>query len=425
MPDIRDRRPLHRALVFSDVIGHTPTPILVLVVAALVVSAAWTWVNATHDLVLGCLAGLGLALFIAGDWAMLAGLPRAGRSFGPVGLPLLALAGVRWALNATAFIPATPQSTLALLTIGNLALTGNVLDSLWAEPFRLGVTRLEIQSHKLAGSPPLRVLHLSDLHVERITTRERKLLELVAELRPDLIVFTGDFLNLSYARDVRAQADCREVLSKLHAPLGVFAVTGSSPADPPQVVESLLDGLDMRRLDNEVEPVCMSSGEQPALALVGITCTHDVRVDGQAFERAMANVANNPSPPFTLLLYHSPDLMPQAVRARVDLFLCGHTHGGQIRLPFVGALVTSSRFWKKYEMGRYVKENTILYVSRGIGMEGMGAPRARFLCPPEIELIELRGPENAPPPPRRSRNRLLFRPRSLLKSNATTFPKSR
>ncbi|MCJ7739225.1 MAG: metallophosphoesterase, partial [Anaerolineae bacterium] len=87
---------------------------------------------------------------------------------------------------------------------------------------------------------------------------------------------------------------------------------------------------------------------------------------------------------FTVLLYHTPDLMPEAAAAGVDLYLCGHTHGGQIRLPLFGALVTSSRFWKRYEMGRYEDGRTTMYVSRGIGMEGLGAPRARFLAPPEI-----------------------------------------
>ena len=93
------------------------------------------------------------------------------------------------------------------------------------------------------------------------------------------------------------------------------------------------------------------------------------------------------------MLYHSPDLIREATRAGIDLYLCGHTHGGQIRFPFIGALVTASKFWKRYEMGHYVEGNTNLYVSRGIGMEGRGAPRARFLCPPEIELFELRGTE--------------------------------
>jgi hypothetical protein len=162
----------------------------------------------------------------------------------------------------------------------------------------------------------------------------------------------------------------------------------------------------------------MPSGDAPALMLVGITCTFDARTDGQTLDQVMATIPDSPPAPFTLLLYHSPDLMPQAVRAGVDLYLCGHTHGGQIRLPLVGALVTSSRFWKKYEMGRYVEKNTMMYVSRGIGMEGMGAPRARFLCPPEIELIELRGPDTSPPPSRRLGGRLFSRWRSLPKRPA-------
>ena len=415
MPEARDRRLLHRFVVFTDIIGRMPTPILALIVAALAVSAAWMWLDATHDLALGCVAGTGLALFIAGDWAMLAWLPRTGRSFGPVGFPLLALAGARWMLNATAFVPATPLWTFALLIIGNLALTGNVLDSLWGEPFRLGVTRLQVVSPKWAGNLPLRVLHLSDLHMERITARERRLLELIDEMRPDLIVFTGDLLNLSYVHDARAQADCREVLSRLHAPLGVYAVAGSPSVDPPQVVTELLDGLDICRLHNEAKRVQMPSGDASPLALVGVTCTFDAHTDGLMLDRVMESISNDPPAPFTLLLYHSPDLMPQAVRAGVDLYLCGHTHGGQIRLPLIGALVTSSRFWKKYEMGRYLQGNTMMYVSRGIGMEGMGAPRARFLCPPEIELIELRGPENAPPPSRRLGSRLFSRWRSLPK----------
>jgi Icc-related predicted phosphoesterase len=156
------------------------------------------------------------------------------------------------------------------------------------------VTRLQVVSPKLAGNLPLRVLHLSDLHIERITARERKLLELVDEMRPDLIVFTGDLLNLSYVHDARAQADCREILSRLHAPLGVFAVSGSPSVDPPQVATELLDGLDICRLHNEAQRVRMSSGDAPALTLVGVTCTFDVHTDGQAFEQAMASI---PIPP--------------------------------------------------------------------------------------------------------------------------------
>jgi len=385
---------LHQLFVLTDIIGHTPTPILLLIVAALSVSAAQTWINTTHIVAMGYVAGIGLAVFIAGDWAMLAWLPRTGRSFGPVGMALLALAMARWALTlATAFIPNLPEWVLALVAIGNLALTGNVLDSLWGEPFRLGVTRVEIKSPKLAGCPPLRLLHLSDLHLERITARERQLLALVAETRPDLIVITGDFLNTSYTHDARAMDDCREFLSALHAPMGVYAVSGSPVVDPPEVVKKLLDGLPIRRLDNEVESLMQSCGDEPGVAILGVTCTHRLPVDSESFRQTLTCVPSNPCIPFTLLLYHSPDLIREATRAGIDLYLCGHTHGGQIRFPFIGALVTASKFWKRYEMGHYVERNTNLYVSRGIGMEGRGAPRARFLCPPEIELFELRGTE--------------------------------
>jgi predicted MPP superfamily phosphohydrolase len=388
---------LHYFFVVGDKIARLPAPVLALSLTALSAGAARLWMAATHSLALGYGVGVGLAAFMISDWIMLAWLPRAGRSFGPVGLTLLALAIARWALfAATAWIPATPElpySTAALAVIGNLALTGNVLDSLWAEPFRLDVTRIEIESPRLAGHPPIRVLHLSDLHVERITARERRLLELVEELRPDLIVFTGDFLNLSFLDDARAQSDCRELLSRLRAPLGVYAINGSPSVDRPQVVCKVLDGLDIRHLDNRVEPLKLLPEDEPTLVLVGVTCTNDAMRDGESLRQVMASVPNNPCTPFTLLLYHSPDLMPEAARAGVDLFLAGHTHGGQIRLPLIGAVVTSSIYWKRYEMGLYTQGHTWLYVSRGIGMEGLGAPRARFLCPPEIELFELRGTE--------------------------------
>jgi predicted MPP superfamily phosphohydrolase len=384
-------------LAAADTVARLPAPALVLVLTAFVSSAGWIWTKVAYSPTPGYAVGISLAVFVTGDWVMLAWLPRAGRSFGPVGLTLIALAVVRWALfAATAFIPATPEMpywTAALAILGNLALAGNVLDSLWAEPFRLDVTRIEIESPRLAGRPPIRMLHLSDLHVERITARERRLLDLVEKMHPDLIVFTGDLLNLSYQQDPRAQSDCREILSRLRAPLGVYAISGSPSVDVPHIVSKVLEGLDIHHLDNRVEPLRLSPEDEPVLALVGVTCTNNAARDGQTLEHVMTSVPNNPATPFTLLLYHSPDLMPEAVRAGVDLFLAGHTHGGQIRLPFIGALVTSSKYWKRYEMGLYIEGNTRLYVSRGIGMEGLGAPRARFLCPPEIELFELRGPE--------------------------------
>ena len=84
-------------------------------------------------------------------------------------------------------------------------------------------------------------------------------------------------------------------------------------------------------------------------------------------------------------------------RLDADLLLAGHTHGGQLCLPFYGAIVTSSSYGKRYESGLARKENTTMYISRGLGFEGGRMPRARFLCRPEIVSVDLKGPSPQAP----------------------------
>jgi predicted MPP superfamily phosphohydrolase len=92
---------------------------------------------------------------------------------------------------------------------------------------------------------------------------------------------------------------------------------------------------------------------------------------------------------YVLLIYHNPDQAYVASDLGVDLYLTGHTHGGQVRLPLYGALLTSSQFGKTFEQGSYSLGKMALYVNRGVGMEGSFAPRVRFLAPPEIAVIDL------------------------------------
>lgn len=97
----------------------------------------------------------------------------------------------------------------------------------------------------------------------------------------------------------------------------------------------------------------------------------------------------------TLCLHHTPDGV-DGIREldpgqRVDLFLCGHTHGGQVCLPFWGAVITLSKYHKKFESGLREYRGVPVYVNRGVGLEG-GAPRVRFLCRPEVAVIDLVSP---------------------------------
>jgi uncharacterized protein len=200
-----------------------------------------------------------------------------------------------------------------------------------------------------------------------------------------VILFSGDFINLSYNRDPEAFAAVREIISQWHAPYGVWCVSGSPLVETQEAVARFVEGLDICWLRNE-SVVLDVRGQR--LSVIGVTCTHQIDPDAGKLDEVFAVMR---SPIFDILLYHSPDLAPHAMNLDIDLYLCGHTHGGQIRLPFYGAIVTSSEHGKRFEMGRYDLGRMTLYTSRGIGMEGAGAPRARLLCPPEITLWTLTG----------------------------------
>jgi predicted MPP superfamily phosphohydrolase len=91
----------------------------------------------------------------------------------------------------------------------------------------------------------------------------------------------------------------------------------------------------------------------------------------------------------SILLDHYPDDIEEAAKAGTDLYLAGHTHGGQVALPWYGALITLSKFGKRFEAGLYRVGDSWLYVNRGIGMEGGRLPRVRFCARPEITVIEV------------------------------------
>lgn len=311
--------------------------------------------------------------FVLGDWALLAALPRFRRSFGPSQPPTFLLAALRLPLALL------PWVAIPIQLVG----TALVVYGFWIEPHRLTLTRQTLHSSKLKrDAPGLRILHLGDIHIERMTGREERLIEMVRELAPDLILYSGDFLNLSYVHDETAHRDLRMLWSQISAPLGVYAVSGSPGVDEPQLLHQLLPSLDIQWLRDQRVTID-KAGQQ--IDVVGITCTH------RPFDDAprLAHVLGGGPDRFTILLYHTPDLAPEAAELGIDLQLSGHTHGGQVRLPFYGALFTSSLYGKKFESGLRRVRDMVLYVTRGIGMEGKAAPRVRFLCPPEIILWEV------------------------------------
>jgi hypothetical protein len=190
-PDFSRRRhfpgthgsPFDAVLRVARLIQRIPWPVfaaLLLGLAAPVTQARWPLM-------------LGLWAFCLGDWALIATLPRAHKSYGPAKPPTLLLALLR---APFALLP------WPLALAAQAAGTALVVYGFWIEPHWVRLTRQALRSPKLnPGAPPLRVLHLGDLHIERLTDRERQVLALARDTAPDLILFSGDFLNLSNVYD--------------------------------------------------------------------------------------------------------------------------------------------------------------------------------------------------------------------------------
>jgi uncharacterized protein len=249
------------------------------------------------------------------------------------------------------------------------------------EPYRLEVTRTRIVSPKLRGAErPVRVVHISDLHCDPKVRNENKLPPLIASLNPDLIVYTGDSINspgglanfkrcLTRIAEVAPTFVCRGNWDTYFGPIDYFGQTGATE----------LSGTN-QRID--------VAGTHLWVAGVAI---RDARMHNPTANILDSALEGIPEEDFKLFLYHSPDLIYSLADRKVDLHCAGHTHGGQVALPFYGAMVTASRYGKQFEAGLYHVHNTHLYINRGIGMEGH-SPRVRFCCRPEVSLIEIAPP---------------------------------
>jgi len=380
----------HKLLVAFYAPARWPDGVVALMGAGVAAAAAALWGLAAGDRLLAAIVGVILMAFFAADIYILRLLPRRRVSFGPWKGQFLALALPRAgaALVAGLAGPWLGWTAALLLTVATQFLaTAALYRAALVEPQRLAMSRVSVATDRLSRSaPPIRILHISDLHLERPGTREERLLELAREAQPDLILLTGDYVNLSYNLDAATHAALGNLLGRLRARYGVFGVLGSPPVDLRAAIPQLFKGSPVRLLRNEVIEVTLSRNRR--VTLLGLDCHHDIGRDRATLAELAATVTGNGP---RVLLYHSPELMPDASALGIDLYLCGHTHGGQVRLPGIGAVVTASKLGRRFVMGQYHEGRNHLYVSRGVGFEGLSAPRVRLFCPPEVTLVELGG----------------------------------
>jgi uncharacterized protein len=241
------------------------------------------------------------------------------------------------------------------------------------EPYWLSVRNIEIKSAKLPkDGGRIRLVHISDIHSDAKARLEEKLPAAISEQKPDLIVFSGDSLNSPEGLEVFRK--CLTEISKI-AP--TFVVRGNWDVWYWNN-QNLFGETGARQLNAAVERIEING---IPIWLSGVF----VESEGKLAE-TLGQISKNE---FSVFLFHYPDLIEEVSRAEIDLYCAGHTHGGQVAMPFYGALVTLSKFGKKYEGGTYQVDKTWLNVNRGIGMEGGTTPRVRFWARPEITVIDI------------------------------------
>lgn len=224
------------------------------------------------------------------------------------------------------------------------------------------------------------ILHLSDFHIDGNEALAERLGTLLDGVQTDLCVFTGD-----YRFDVQGPCGAvygpmRTVISSISSKHGILGALGNHDAAE---IAFALEEMGVRMLVNEAVEI---GKRGDSLWLAGIDDPFDYRCDD--LQQALANV---PSGTFKILLAHAPDRYQQAAEAGVDLYLCGHTHAGQIRLPLIGSLKHNSKTPRVYSYGHWTREQMQGYTTAGIGCSALPV---RYNCPPEAVLIELRRAES-------------------------------
>ena len=281
--------------------------------------------------------------------------------------------------------------------------------SIYFEPRRF--RRVEARIRITKGlKKPIKILHISDMHFRKGDWPKFAFLEGLQEIPVDMVFVTGDMIEDDTGIDY-----CIEALGGFEPSIGVFAVFGAHDRWFSQLLNVVLDlsiggyhegaPNDFGRLRRELEVagvVCLEnesrriplpespaagSSENDGIWIVGID---DKFIKRDNLEEALAGVPPNA---LKILLTHTVESPEELASRGFDAVFAGHSHGGQVRLPFFGPIITRSSLPRKFASGVFEVAGTQFHLNNGIGA-GRWTP-FRFLCPPEATFIELTGRQHA------------------------------
>ncbi len=287
-------------------------------------------------------------------------------------------------------LPSTSQSLFTrrrFLQLSGLSAAGLLAYSGEYERHHLEVTQRSMELTRLPEAlDGLRIAQLSDIHFEEYTEPYyvREVVAEVNRLAPDVVLLTGDFVSegpRSHAWGARQSYACAEILAGIQCRQRWCVLGNHDVTVGAEMVTDALETHALPVLANSYVPVERNG------ARLWIGGVKDVGKSTPDLELAAPRGLQSAKEP-VILMAHEPDYADEVVRrGGVDLMISGHTHGGQVRLPFIGALYTPL-LGRKYVEGLFSLANGLqLYVNRGIG--AVGVP-FRFDCRPELTMMTLR-----------------------------------
>lgn len=274
-----------------------------------------------------------------------------------------------------------------LLLLAGLGFEGCYVWARSFEPYRLEVTHHTVRSDLLRGNEkPIRVVVLADLQTDRIGDYERRVFATIDEQMPDVILVPGDLLQTFDKSEYELERPKLVALFnglKHKPPLGIYAVDGDT--DGRGGAKRALAGTSVRYLCDEI----VRCPGKSRLQILGLSPDDDPsRELDDDHLRAINGFGG-----LTIVMCHRPEIFLSVTSTGISfpaVFVAGHTHGGQVNIPFYGPPITLSRVSRETAAGGFWKSgDSFLALSRGIGMERGYAPRIRFNCRPELMVLDL------------------------------------
>ena len=262
-----------------------------------------------------------------------------------------------------------------------------IIYALWQNNF-VTVTKYEYNNPKIPeGFDQYKILQISDLHNKNF---DGSLIKLVEESKPDIIVITGDLID-------RRNTDIKvaiQLVKQLSTRAPTYYVTGNHEQLSHQYDELMkeMKKLDLHLLDNSYVTLSNMGDEVGIIgvadpAIVQSESTYLWNNDENYMTESIEKLHKNSKTDFNILLSHRPELFNVYKDSQIDLVFSGHAHGGQVRLPLIGAAVAPNQgFFPKYTEGMYCEDSTSMVVSRGLGNSIIPV---RINNPPEVVLVTL------------------------------------